>query len=373
MMTSSSPPHPNPWSPLAPPKAGNPLPQSWGRGQGEGANRVKINMGAFIMGAIMEKCRRIIGLVAMIVLLLLFGHCKSPAGFESYEPGTHKRKLDLRVLGFRRSYLIHIPKNDDRTEARPLVVALHGAFSTAEKMEEETGLSELADKEGFLVLYPNGITLFGWLQHWNAWHCCGRAMKDGVDDLGFVAMVIDEVREHFNVDSSRIYMVGYSNGGMLAYLFAAQKPETLAAAAVIAATIGSRPSPSEPEVRIPLARAPVPILVIHGREDDHIPYEGGSSGKNGHSYVSVKESIEFWLQANQVSRVPQREEMRAGRVIKETWKTRDGDQEVILYTLEGWKHTIPTKFFTEKLPGNDPLKNFDATEIIWDFFKDHHR
>ena len=312
-------------------------------------------------------------MVAMSVLLLLGCHSRSPAGIESYGPGTHKRKLDLRVLGFRRSYLLHVPKHYERTEARPLVVALHGAFSTAEKMEEETGLSELADREGFFVLYPNGITFFGWLQHWNAWHCCGRAMKDRVDDLGFVAMVIDEVREHFRKDSSRIYMVGYSNGGMLAYLFAAQRPETLAAAAVIAATIGSRPSPSEPEVRIPPARAPVPLLVIHGREDDRVPYEGGSLEKNGHVYVSVKESIDFWLRANRVSPVPQREERMGGKVIKETWKAGNGDQEVILYTLEGWKHTIPTRYFTEKLPGNDPLKDFDATEIIWDFFKGHHR
>jgi len=325
------------------------------------------------MGATMKQCRRIIGTAAMIVPLLLCGHSQSLAGLESLGPGTHKRKLDLRVLGFRRSYLLHIPENYNRAEARPLVVALHGAFSTAEKMEQETGLSELADREGFLVLYPNGITLFGWLQHWNALHCCGKAMKDRVDDLGFVAGVIDEVREHFNIDTSRIYMVGYSNGGMLAHLFAAQKPETLAALAVIAAAIGSRPSPSEPEVRIPPARAPMPVLVIHGREDDHIPYEGGSVEKNGHFYVSVKGSIDFWLQANGVSGVSQRENMAAGRVIKETWKAQDGRQEVVLCTLEGWKHTIPTRYFTEKLPGNDPLKNFDATEMIWDFFKSHRR
>jgi polyhydroxybutyrate depolymerase len=240
-------------------------------------------------------------------------------------------------------------------------------------MEEETGLSDLADREGFLVAYPNGITLFGWFQHWNAGHCCGRAMKDRVDDLGFVSMVIEEVRGTFHVDSSRIYMVGYSNGGLLAYLFAAQKPETLAAVAVIAATIGSSPSPSEPEVCIPPARAPVPVMALHGREDDSIPYEGGRLGNEGQSYVSVKESMEFWLKANQISTASQREERMAGRVIKDTWKAQASDREVILYTLEGWKHTIPTKYFTKKLPENDPLRNFHATDIIWDFFKNHHK
>jgi len=326
-----------------------------------------------LTAAMMEKGWRVIGIVAMIVLLVLCGCSKNPAGVENYEPGTHKRKLDLRVLGFHRSYLIHIPKNYNRAEARPLVVALHGAFSTAEEMEEETGLSDLADREDFLVAYPNGITLFGWFQHWNAGHCCGRAMKDQVDDLGFVSTVIEEVRGTFHVDSSRIYMLGYSNGGMLAHLFAAQKPETLAAVAVIAATIGSSPSSSEPEVCIPPARAPLPVMVLHGREDDSIPYEGGRLGNDGQSYVSVKESMEFWLKANQIPMTSQREEMMAGRVIKDTWKAQASDQEVILCTLEGWKHTIPTKYFTKKLPENDPLKNFHAMDIIWDFFKNHRK
>ncbi len=79
------------------------------------------------------------------------------------------------------------------------------------------------------------------------------------------------------------------------------------------------------------------------------------------------------MKANQISTASQREEMMAGRVIKDTWKAQTSDREVILYTLEGWKHTIPTKYFTKKLPENDPLRNFHATDIIWDFFKNHHK
>jgi polyhydroxybutyrate depolymerase len=311
--------------------------------------------------------------VAIITSLLLHGCAGSPAGVENDDSGTHKRKLDLRVLGFHRSYLIHVPMNYNRAESRPLVVALHGAFSTAAEMEKETGLSDLADRDGFLVVYPNGITLFGWFQHWNARHCCGKAMEDGVDDLGFISTVIEEVCRNFQVDASRIYMVGYSNGGMLAYLFAAQKPELLAAVAVIAATIGSSPSSDQPEMLIPPAQASMPVLVIHGREDNRIPYEGGSERKNGRSYVSVKDSMEFWLKADRIATAPQREEMMGGRVIKEIWGVPGSNREVVLYTLEGWKHTIPTKYFTKKLPENDPLKNFSATDIIWDFFKNHRK
>jgi len=115
------------------------------------------------------------------------------------------------------------------------------------------------------------------------------------------------------------------------------------------------------------------MVVFHGREDDSIPYEGGRIGKEGNSYVSVKGSVEFWLNANQISMAPQREVMVAGKAIKDTWGLRGSDQEVVLYTLEGWKHTVPTTYFTKTLSENDPLRNFHATEIIWDFFKRHHK
>jgi len=317
--------------------------------------------------------RLIKAFLSVASLLVLWGCSEKLIGYETFSPGTYEHKLNIRVLGFRRSYLIHIPKGYNGTKALPLVVALHGGYSTAQKMEEETGLSDLADREGFLVLYPNGITLFGWLQHWNAGHCCGKAMQDGIDDFGFVCRVIDQTREHLKVDPARIYMVGYSNGGMLAYLFAAQRPETIAAVAVIAATIGSRPSPSEPEVRIPPARAPVPILAFHGREDDRVPYERGRDKDRGHLYVPVKESMGFWVKANRCASNPLREQVMADRVLKETWTGNKKGKEVILYTLEGWKHNPPTRHYTQRMPGTDPLKGFHATDIIWEFFKGHHR
>jgi polyhydroxybutyrate depolymerase len=312
-------------------------------------------------------------LLSAASLLALWGCSENFPGFDFPHPGTYEHRLKIRVYGFSRSYLLHIPKGYDPSTALPLVVALHGGFGTARQMEEESGLSELADREGYLVLYPNGITLLGWLQHWNAGHCCGQAMKDGIDDVGFVSMVIDQTCQRLKVDLSRIYMVGYSNGGMLAHFFAAQRPETIAAVATIAATIGSRPSPSEAEVRIPPAKAPVPIIAFHGREDDVVPYERGRFREWRHLYVPVKESMAFWITANQCAFVPQRQEMMSGRVLKETWTGKNKRGKAVLYTLEGWKHSLPTQHHTRKLAETDPLTGFHATEHIWEFFKGHRR
>lgn len=305
--------------------------------------------------------------------MVLWGCSESRSGLETFQPGTYEQTLDLRVYGFRRSYLLHIPQGYNQTSTFPLVVALHGGFGTAQRMERETGLSALADRERFLVLYPNGMTLFGWLQHWNAIHCCGKAMEDGLDDVGFISMVIDQVRKNLKVNPARIYLLGYSNGGMLVHCLGAQKPETFAALAVLSASVGSRPSPSEPEVRIPSPRGSVPVIAFHGREDNLIPYGGGRRKNWGHLYVSVKESMDFWVQANRCASIQQKEQLLAGKVLKETWRGEKRGEVVTLYTLEGWKHNLPTRYFTQGLPSTDPLKGFHATDIIWEFFKSHHR
>jgi polyhydroxybutyrate depolymerase len=308
-------------------------------------------------------------------MMLSFAHhgcVGSFPGYETIKPGTYKHKLKVRVAGFRRSYLIHIPRGYDPAKPTPLVVALHGAYDTAKKTERETGLSELADREGFIALYPNGITLFGWLQHWNAGHCCGKAMKDGIDDLGFVAGVIEQAQAHLNVDPKRIYMVGYSNGGMLAYLFASEKPETLAAVAIIASAIGSKPSSSEPERGILEPKIPVPMIIFHGREDKVIPYEGGQRiEKEGHYYTSVAESVHFWVRNNGCADHAKEEYLFDGKVLKQTWIACKEKAEITLLSIDGWNHDPPTRHLTDKLPASNPLKGFHATDIIWEFFQHH--
>ncbi|RJR48883.1 MAG: alpha/beta fold hydrolase [Desulfobacteraceae bacterium] len=288
----------------------------------------------------------------------------------AYESGTLEHKLDIRVFGFRRSYLLHTPPGYDGVRPLPLMIVLHGGFSTGSAMETESGFSEIADREKFFVAYPNGFGLLGRFQHWNAGHCCGFAMKHGIDDVGFVSLVIDHIRQRVQIDSSRIYLVGYSNGGMLAYLFAARNPGIVAAVAGIAASIGSRNSPEEPELRIAQPLAPVPVIAFHGLMDQIVPYGGGRL--NGpYSYVSVRESLLFWVKANQCAEEPIREEIMDRRVLKHTWKGSQKNREVVLYTLKGWDHRLPARHFAEKLSDTDPLRGLHAPEIIWEFFKKH--
>lgn len=290
-------------------------------------------------------------------------------------PQTYKNSLDIEINGFRRTYLVHVPRGYAPDTPLPLVVVIHGAFDTAEGMERVSGFSRLADREGFIVLYPNGMGILGLLQHWNAGHCCGKAADDNVDDVGFVAATIEDVCVRLNVDRDRIYMVGFSNGGMLAYRFAAERGDILAAVSPMAASIGGRLSKDLPEWRIPEPAQPVSVIAVHGLLDDDVPYEGGISHHRGgtRTYWSVEESVDFWVTRNGCKPAPVTKNLYEGRVILKSWMSCTDNAEVALCLIVGWGHVWPGGPFTAALAGNDPLRNFDAAEILWTFFKSHHR
>jgi polyhydroxybutyrate depolymerase len=253
---------------------------------------------------------------------------------------------------------------------------LHGAFSTAKEAEIQTGFSELADKENFIVIYPDGaFGILGFLQHWNAGHCCGKAAEDNIDDLGFLDMVIADVRERFNIDKNRLYLVGFSNGGMMTYRYAAERSGSVAAAASVAASIGGRASQLDDVWVIPAPAHTVPLITFHGKDDRNVPYHGGRSPLKGgtREYFSVEQSIDFWVINNKCDHIPRLDKIYSGMITRQMWTECDNTKNimVMLYSLEDWGHIWPGRFFTEKLDDTHPLKGFDAAEIIWEFFKMH--
>jgi len=295
-----------------------------------------------------------------------------PAGIT---PGAYREKLDIRAGGFRRAFNVHVPAGFDGKTPLPLVVVIHGAFDTAAGMEKASGFSRLADRERFFVLYPEGMNLFGFLSHWNAGHCCGKAAADGVDDVGFVAESIERVCRRLPVDRTRIYMTGFSNGGMLTYRFAAERGDMLAAAAALGASAGGKASDKAPAWQIPEPAAVLPLLSIHGLVDDFVPFSGGRSPARGgeRSYLPVPESLQIFIDRNRCSRQTETEGLCGGRVHRTVWDDEHGGAPVVLYRIEGWGHVWPGRHFTETMPEGKGLEEFDAAEIVWAFFKQHRR
>jgi polyhydroxybutyrate depolymerase len=311
------------------------------------------------------------------LLFILLNGCVTPLP-QSGDTGssTYIKKLPITVMGMRRSYLVHVPPDHQSAGPLPLVVVIHGAFSTAGEMERQSGFSELADRDKFIVVYPNGaFGILGFLQHWNAGHCCGRAAEKNIDDVGFLDTVIADIEKRFNIDKHRIYTVGHSNGGMLVYRYAAERSEKVAAMAVVAASIGGRASEQDPVWIVPPPAHPVPLIAFHGKEDWNVPYNGGRSPEKGgtREYFSVEQSIDFWVLNNKCREAPIRDTLYNGLVSRQIWTDQDNNSCVTLYSLEKWGHEWPGKYFTGSLGDDNPLKGFDAAEIIWQFFKSHTR
>ena len=273
-------------------------------------------------------------LFLFLVLIAGLFACRSlsAGGERTPESETTLVKMDEKAAGFKRSYRLHLPMGVPSEDARRLVVVLHGAFSGAGGIEKRTGFSRLADREGFVVVYPNGIGLGGLLRHWNASFCCGRAMKTEVDDVAFVFRVIDDVARQVPIDRDRIYLVGNSNGAMLASLIAATRPERIAAVALVAGTVGAVGTAGEETQRIPAPEAPMPILFLHGKDDETIPFDSSSdaSGEDG-DFVSSLESASFWADGNGCGESPTRQTSDVEGIDIWRWQHCDDDVEVALF------------------------------------------
>jgi polyhydroxybutyrate depolymerase len=204
-------------------------------------------------GARFYRSATIVGVVALALVLVSLG------------AGDHDRSL--AIGGATRTYIVHVPPRVSEGRPLPAVFAFHGGGGNASGFKAYAGLDALADREGFVVVYPDGSGRSGRrLLTWNAGGCCGYAAAQNVDDVGFTLAVLRDVARNVSVDAARVYATGHSNGAMMAYRLAIEASERLAAIAPVA---GVMQAASFPPPR------PVSVLHIHSVEDPRALYAGG--------------------------------------------------------------------------------------------------
>lgn len=287
-------------------------------------------------------------------------------------PQTYKVNVDVQTGGVDRNVYVHVPPVYDGRKPLSLVIVIHGAFDTAKGIETDSGFSQLADREGFMVMYPNGIGIAGLLQHWNAGHCCGKAAEDQIDDVGYLNASIDVLSGRLAIDPNRIYMVGFSNGGMLTYRFCAESGNRLAGAAVLAGAIGSRLGDASPIWTMPETAPPIPMLIMHGLQDTHVPFNGGSLSPSDlpRYYDSVDNAVAYWTRQNGCRRGKDTFKVINPWVRLQQWETCSSRCPVRLYTIGNWAHVWPGGSEIAGLDGAHPMKGFDAAKLIWRFFQE---
>ena len=276
--------------------------------------------------------------------------------------GTVVRTVE--VENTRRTYLLHVPSSYNRNKPIPLVLVFHGGEGQPQQIERHTGFSALADREAFIVAYPEGVN-----KHWND----GRANAPRVDDVAFATAVIDDLARTLNVDRKRIYATGISNGGMFSQRLACELSGTIAAIASVAATM-----PDALRVRCKPSQ-PISVLMIHGTDDPLIPYRGGAMprGTLGGNVLSAPDAIKFWVAHNKCSPTPttlelgvDRDPKDGTRVESESYDHCAANVDVELVTVVGGGHTLPSsrQYLPERLVGRTSME-INGTEAIWSFFK----
>jgi polyhydroxybutyrate depolymerase len=146
-------------------------------------------------------------------------------------PQTGSYTITKTIGGIERSYRIFIPETYDETgEPVPLVIVLHGAGGTGAWIESFSGFNDLSNTENFIAVYPDGLN--------NAWNDGrrGDARVGNIDDVGFMAEIINFLSANLNIDPQRIYATGYSMGGMLAFRLGCELRDKIAAIATVATT-----------------------------------------------------------------------------------------------------------------------------------------
>ncbi len=288
---------------------------------------------------------------------------------ESNKPSERgmEKHFAIHSGGRDRDYIMHFPPNYDPAKPMPLVVVLHGVAQDAEKIKNLSKMSEKADKEGFIVAYPNGTN---WLGKVRSWDVDNGVQLPGTDsnDIGFMKDMISTIKKNVNIDDSRVYAAGFSNGGMLAYKMASEMSDTFSAVAVVSSgSSGKETKPSEA----------VSIMSIHGTSDSVIPLNGRASGESlvklgVPRFESFQDSFRNWSSRLDISGKPVIE--RDGdSVVTARSKNHQTGAEVVAVTVRNGGHEWPGSDRAKMTYPGSPEANYPTTDKIWEFFQSHKK
>jgi polyhydroxybutyrate depolymerase len=220
--------------------------------------------------------------------------------------------------GLMRAYDVQIPASYANTTAVPLVFDLHGYTSNKEQQQAISGWSALAEKEGFVVVRPDGFQ-----NSWNGGNfCCGEAQAKGLDDVGLMRAIAAEVQKRLCIDPKRIYFSGLSNGGAMSHRVACEAGDLFAMTAPVSYPLDFKPLDKCKPSR------PMPVMHFHGTNDLIVPYNGGAFA------IPAKDSFAYWAKADGCTGTPTKT-YEKGASHCDTYTSCQGGATVTLCTLNG--------------------------------------
>jgi polyhydroxybutyrate depolymerase len=280
---------------------------------------------------------------------------------------TQLNKVEqISVGGSERKYIVSRPA---APHACPTIFVLHGSFANAQMAMLGMGFEALVEREQLAAVYPDAVAM-----QWNDGHAPSIAWggRRPPDDVEFLRALATHLVRIGVSDTNRIYVTGFSSGGMMAFRLMCEAPGVFAAIAPIAATLPA-------ELFRSCKTKPTPTLLINGTADSLVPFAGRKFSFAGRRVPSNDETIRFLRKVNgctdtvKIDRLPPVNGSDASSVVIASWTSCSSAAPVVLYRIEGGGHRIPSRGegvrFVDVVLGK-MNHDFETTEVIWSFFKD---
>ncbi|MCK9792994.1 alpha/beta hydrolase-fold protein [Isoptericola sp. 4D.3] len=248
-----------------------------------------------------------------------------------------------------RSVQVQVPPAYDASRPAPLLVVLHGLGSDAARVDASLGLRDEALARGVLYALPEGTQGPDGRRFWNASDACCGVDRAGVDDSAYLALVIRTLAATYAVDPERVAVVGYSNGGFMAYRTACDHADLVSVAVSLAGAMPADAADCRPS-------RPVSVVQAHGTDDRVIRAGGGV--RDGHAYPAAAESAAAWARLDGCATTPSSTAHRGldtavpgAETTVSTWDRCSGGASVELWSIAGAGHapTLGSEFATAVL------------------------
>jgi len=260
--------------------------------------------------------------------------------------------------GEKREYLVYVPRSYDRARPTPLVISMHGAMNWPSFQMDLSRWNTVADENGFILVYPAGTGA-----GLKTWFMNGSRTRARMPDVVFISELIDTLQATYNIDSTRIYANGVSNGGGMAFVLSCTLSDRIAAIGAVAAA-----------QLLPWSwcadSRPVPMIAFHGTGDRITPYNGGKVWIAPEPFPSVPVWTANWARRNQCKPIPI-DTIVAPDVNRREYTKCADEAAVVLYTINGGGHTWPGGTPLPEWLVGSTSRGIDATREMWAFFREH--
>jgi polyhydroxybutyrate depolymerase len=287
----------------------------------------------------------------------------TPTACSGASPGS--TTLSLKVNGFTRTVIVHVPRRSTGTTPLALVLNMHGSGSTAPEQEGFTKMNTAANHDGFIVAYPQALIPDGTGFDWNIPGVPliggGAVPKGSANDVKFLTSLVAILESKYCVNPKDVYATGFSGGARMASQLACDDSALFAAVAPVSGLRRATPCPT--------TRA-VPVISFHGSADPVDPFDG-----HGQKYwtYSVTTAAEDWSTQDHCKRVAQFAPVSGVKLT--TYGACSNGAQVDLYEIVGEGHEWPggpalPSSLTGLLGPQSSLVS--ANGLMWVFFRAHH-